>query len=280
MTQHPELEALSAYVDGEGPEWASHVAACASCRATVEELRAVAAAVGVPVEAPDPSVRDRAVAAALGDVDRRHTAERVRSRRRSHQWQLTIAAVAAVLAVAVGFTALLSRTSSEQTTTVAGPAPESAPRDQALSDSAAASLPPTDLGDVPDAATLRARALPAIPPTATSGATGAAASGAATSSANSGAGGSATNPGNTGAATSPVGGQRSVAPNAVGTRPCEEQARAREPSLREVVYYATARRGQVPAVVLGFSTGAAPAPVILLMLAQDGCGELLRAAGP
>ena len=74
--------------------------------------------------------------------------------------------------------------------------------------------------------------------------------------------------------------QRAAAPNVVGTRPCEEQARARDPNLREVVYFATARRGGVPAVVLGFSTPTGPSPVTLLLLAQDGCGELLRAAGP
>ena len=263
MSEHANLEALSAYVDGEAPEWADHVASCATCQASAEELRAVAAAVGVPVEAPDPSVREAAVGAALGDLERRHVAELTRSRRRSYQWQLTVAAVAAMLVVAVGFTSLLSRTSSDQTT-VAGPAPEADAKRETLSDtSAAASLPPTDLGDVPDAATLRARALPGVPSSA----------GAATSGS---AGG-----GTGGAATPPVG-QRSAAPapSVVGTRPCEEQARAREPGLREVVYFATARRGQVPAVVLGFSTGPAPAPVTLLMLAQDGCAELLRAAGP
>ena len=276
MSEHADLEALSAYVDGEATEWADHVASCAACGASAEELRAVSAAVGVPVEAPDPSVREAALGAALGDVDRRHAAERTRSRRRSYQWQLTVAAVAAMLVVAVGFTALLSRSSSDRTTTVAGPAPESVTRDQTLSDSsAAASLPPSDLGEVPDAATLRARALPGVPSSAGVGA-------ATSGSASGGAGGSATNPGNVPTPTSPVGGQRSAAPapGVVGTRPCEEQARAREPGLRELVYFATARRGQVPAVVLGFSTGPAPAPVTLLMLAQDGCAELLRAAGP
>ncbi|HEX2046711.1 MAG TPA: zf-HC2 domain-containing protein [Acidimicrobiales bacterium] len=272
MSEHADLEALSAYVDGEAPEWAAHVASCASCRASAEELRGVASAVGAPVEPADPSVREAAVGAALGDLHRRQVAERARSRPRRYQWQFAAAAAAAMLVVAVGFTALLSRTSDR--TTVAGPAPEAATsRDQALSESsAAASVPPADLGDVPDAATLLARARPAP------AGTGAGSGGAG------GAGGAAAMSGNSGAASTPavppVGGQRSAAPTVAGTRPCEEQARAREPSLGPVVYFATARRGPVPAVVLGFSTGPAPAPVTLLMLAQDGCSELLRAAGP
>jgi hypothetical protein len=44
-----------------------------------------------------------------------------------------------------------------------------------------------------------------------------------------------------------------------------------------VTYFATARRGNVPAYVLGFVSGP---NVTLLMLAQDGCTELLRSAGP
>ena len=270
MTEHADLEALSAYVDGEAPEWAAHVTGCPSCRATVDDLRAVAAAVGVPVEAPDPAVRETAVSAALGDLDRGHVAERFRPRR--YERQLTVAAVAAVLVVLVGFSGIvyMNRTTSDDTT-VAGPALQTDAGRESLSDtSAAAALPPTDLGDVADAATLLARARPALP---------ASSAGAATSSANSG-GGAAGGAANATSPPTPAGGQRALTPSAVGTRPCEEQARAREPSLREVVYFATARRGQVPAVVLGFSTGPSPAPITLLMLAQDGCAELLRAAGP
>jgi hypothetical protein len=46
-----------------------------------------------------------------------------------------------------------------------------------------------------------------------------------------------------------------------------------------VTYFATARAGTVPAYVLGF-TPAGGGPVTLLMLAQDGCSELLRSVGP
>jgi hypothetical protein len=159
-------------------------------------------------------------------------------------------------------------TRSGDETTVAGRSLESAPSQDAFAGKAdspvpsAAALPPTDLGDVPDAATLLARARPGLPP--------------AGSSASSGTSGLAAP---TASPTTALG-ARSAAPNVVGTRPCEEQARTREPALREVVYFATARRGNVPAVVLGFATGPAGSPVTLLLLAQDGCGELLRAAGP
>jgi len=65
MTEHADLEAASAYLDGEAPGWASHIAACTSCRATVADLRAVQVAVSVPVEPTTPEQRDRLIAAAV-----------------------------------------------------------------------------------------------------------------------------------------------------------------------------------------------------------------------
>jgi hypothetical protein len=165
-----------------------------------------------------------------------------------------------------GAAALLTmggRSPSNQTATVA--APDSSANSKstesgtsgAASDSLALTAPPADLGDVPDAATLLSRARPAL----------------SARGASAGAGGATVAPASPGAAAAP-------APAIVGTRPCEEQARARQPSLGAVVYFATARRQGVPAVVLGFSTGPDPAQVTLLLLAQDGCGELLRSVGP
>ena len=283
MSEHADLEAISAYIDGEAPEWADHVAGCAECRASADRLRAVVAAVGEPVEAPDPAVRELALTAALGDLDPRHPAQRSRfaERRAGGRWLMP--AAAAVIAVVMGASVLLSMgtRSSDENTTLAGPAPESAPAGAPPSAVAggrgAVALPQADLGDVPDAATLLARARPALAvTTGESAASARARSGAASDS-------SAINPGSAGPATatpSTALGQSSAGSSVVGTRPCEEQARAREPSLREVVYFATGRRGQVPAVVLGFATGPAGSPVTLLLLAQEGCGELLRAAGP
>ena len=67
----------------------------------------------------------------------------------------------------------------------------------------------------------------------------------------------------------------------VGTRPCEMVIRAARPELGTVVYFATGQSGGTQVVVLGFAAGPAPAPVILLALAQqEGCRVVLEAAGP
>lgn len=313
--KHADFDALSAFVDGEAPEWADHVAGCPVCRATAAELRALSARVAAPVDPAPAAQREAAIAAALGASEleiagagatrplepaatARHDIHRSRFRRPSWPWAMP--AVAAVVVALLGLSGVIlsaNRSTDENATTFAGPALDS------QAESALKGAPPApvgDLGDVPDAATLRARALAvgAAPPAA---ATSAARS---TASANSGvasdAQASATNPGSTGAAVSSgasaggaggtalnatsgaggvgsAGGAATIAPNAVGTRPCEERARAREPGLGPVTYFATARRGNVPAYVLGFSTGPS---VTLLMLAQDGCSELLRSAGP
>ena len=280
MTDHADLEALSAFLDGEAPEWASHVAACPRCRATVDALRAVQAAVSVPVE-PVAAERDRAVAAALGHggrVERRQGSKEpppaapaavAAPTRQPARW-LVPGSIAAVLLLVVGAAALLTRAEvSDRGGTTAARAPESAPSSAGRSPGAAGPGPPSDrgvaalaapadLGEVPDVATLLARARPGL----------AARDDAVT-----------TVPPGTGPSTL-GGGAAATARTDVGTRPCEERARTGEPALGEVVYFATATRRGVPAFVLGFSTGPAPAPVTLLLLAQDGCGVLLRAAGP
>lgn len=289
MTEHADLEALSAFLDGEAPEWASHVAACPRCQGAVESLRAVAAAVGAPVEPAPVPVREAAVAAALdvgrgvGAAPEPAPATPLARRPPDRRWNVVMSIAAVLLVGVLGISALVAlNTGSSDQTTVAGPALESAPTERSFaggsaadSSSSAPAVPPTDLGDIPDAAALRARALPGAS--------------VATGQASGGTGASAVSGANSGAATgteAPVPpstalGDRSPAPNVVGTRPCEEQARGREPALGPVVFYATARHRGAPAVVLGFSTRPSPAPVTLLLLAQDGCAELLRTvAGP
>lgn len=237
------MEALSAFVDGDAPEWAAHVGGCAACRSTVAALRAVRAAVGSPVEPPAPQERDRAVAAAVAG----------RRPRRGWRWTAPASAAAALLVVIVT-AALLSRADpSPDRATTAAPAFDTAPTSAgplAQSGGGAAAtaggIAGGDLGEIPDAATLLSRARPAL-------------------AAQEGTASTPVNPGTS---------------NLVGTRACEEQARAREPSLGQVVYFATAGRRGMPAFVLGFATGPGSGPVTLLMLAQDGCVELLRAAGP
>lgn len=321
--KHADFEALSAFVDGEAPEWADHVAGCPQCRATAAELRALSAKVATAGAPPPAAQREAAIAAALGAApfgDRsdagvtrppapaaaRHEVERARrARRRWAPGSWAMPAIAAIVLACVGFAGLIlaSTRSTDHETTFAGPALDT----KAESGVAGApSAPVGDLGDVSDAATLRARALAvgAVPP-----AGGPASAVRSSASANSGAASdaqaSSTNTGNTGGslsaccdsggtgsaalapapnatsgaggASSAAGGAATFAPNAVGTRPCEQQARGREPGLGPVTYFATARRGAVPAYVLGFSTGP---NVTLVMLAQAGCTEILRSAGP
>jgi hypothetical protein len=322
--KHADFDALSAFVDGEAPEWADHVAGCPRCRAAAAELRALSARVGAPADPPPPAQREAAIAAALGlagvdagagagvtrrlepAVADRHEVPRVRPRSRWASQSWAMPAIAAVVLACVGFAGVIlsSTRSTDHEATFAGPALDSKGESAV---GGAPNAPVGDLGDVPDAATLRARAL-GLAPTVAAGGTSVA-TGRASSSADSGAQSSATNTGSTGAAlssgaasggtggsatsvppnaTSGAGGAGGagsaggaanvIAPNAIGTRPCEERARAREPGLGPVTYFATARQGTVPTYVLGF--GAGGGPVTLLMLAQDGCAELLRSVGP
>ena len=326
-TEHADLEALSAFVDGEAPEWADHVAGCEACRASAAQLGAVAAALRAPVDPPAEAVRERAVAAALEASAPEASApeavsfeaERERfARRRSprHSWAMPAAAAVVVALLGLSGVILSSNRSADESTTLAGPAPEA---DRGVA-AAAPNVPPADLGDITDPSTLRMRSGFPVQSLAQTGSAAAGDTGATTSSgraisvANSGAvadsgaragtGESAPTTGSTSAATGSAGGsavvggaggtggaanlgvtpptttlnQRSPTPVPVGTRPCEEQARAREPNLGPVTYFATARRGDVPAYVLGF--GAPTQSVTLLLLAQNGCGELLRSAGP
>jgi len=322
--QHADFEALSAYVDGEAPEWADHVEGCTGCRATAAQVRALSNEVGRPVGSPSDAERDAAIAAAVETFPARDGAaelptvvpapagpgrprlapERPASGRPRTSRPWAMPAVAAVIVGVLGFSGLVLssyRSSDDETTTLAGPGLQSDKAESAV----AANAPPVpvgDLGDVPDAATLRARALPGAPaassarssdasatPGAAAAAGGAGGSGGTatpqgnvTNSPNTGASGSATATGGTVQVQPPTTtlNQRAIAPPTAGTRPCEERARTRDPRLGEVVYFASARQGQEAAVVLGFATGPAPAPVTLLLLAQDDCAELLRSTGP
>jgi len=300
MTEkHADFEALSAYVDGEAPEWADHVEGCAECRATAARLRAVVNAVSRPVAGPSEADRAAAIAAAVeslsaddgaGEIERssvvppdrpRLAPERPLSGRPGTSRPWALPAVAAVIIGVLGFSGLVLssyRSSDDGTTTLAGPGLQSDKAESAVAANAP-TAPPMDLGEVPDAATLRARAPTPVVTGARSSAlanSGAASDAAAQGSATNtgGAGGSAVQPPTT------TLNERAIAPPPVGTRPCEERARMRDPNLREVVFFATARQGLKEAFVLSFATGPTPGPVTLLMLARDDCAELLRTTAP
>jgi hypothetical protein len=98
-TSHPTDEDLSAHLDGEAPEVADHVAACAACHARLDDLRRAAALVaGAPPPRPPAQARDDAIARALDN----ETAARPR--------RLALLAAAAAVLVAAGIaTPLLLR---------------------------------------------------------------------------------------------------------------------------------------------------------------------------
>jgi hypothetical protein len=69
MNEHPDFEELSAFVDGEAPQWRDHVGSCPACQVDVDRLRAVVAAVGQPVPPMGAVARERALSLALDALD-------------------------------------------------------------------------------------------------------------------------------------------------------------------------------------------------------------------
>ncbi len=304
MNEHPEFEALSAFVDGEASQWRRHVDACDLCLADVARLRAVRAAIGQPVPPVADDVKERSIARALdafipspasavaesGDTrtprvagtprvrplppveDRPHVVAPPAPRRRVNGPWVALGSVAAVLlAVVVGAAVLRGPGGGgEGTQTLASGTPDSTAESGAAapgydlrqsSPAGAGGVTGPDLGPIDDAAQLAAKAGSGVRATerAASAPTPAPAlaPGAALDSSVAG-----------------------VAGTSVGTRPCEEQVRTARPELREVVYFATATTGGRPAFVLGFATGPDPAPVTLLLVAQEGCGVVAEASLP
>lgn len=321
VNAHPSFEHLSAYHDGEAPEWAAHVEACAICRSSVDELATLSAYVAGPVPASDPTVGldstgpdpvARALAAGLveartgagpGDLPlarpgaapaasipvplppyRRTPVPPAPGPDRS-RWMgwMTVASAAAVVLLVVGMLALMTRGGGGGDTTT------TALDDRAESDSSVrqpeSAAPGVagpgagtgsrtdidgavfggDLGEVPDAAALVTRAGLDLRAGRDRLASDAQASTAPPVTSRGGQGILPADP---------------ATPGVVGTRPCEMQARDRNGDLGPVVYYATATRTGVPAVVLGFAAGGGTGPVTAQVLAQADCRLLLSASLP
>ena len=198
---------------------------------------------------------------------------RNRARGGSGVWVGVGSAAAVIVAVLVGVSALGGSGGSDETDTLAaGPTQERTTTLFAGDSSGAAAAPGApdadaaggvnagDLGELPDSATLVARARPVLTQRQAALAAPDAAPTAGISSSES---------------------APQVAPKAVGTRPCEMEARTAHPGLGTVVYFATGRVAGVPVIVLGFEPGLPPADVTLLALAQqEGCRVVLEAAGP
>ena len=198
---------------------------------------------------------------------------RNRARGGSGLWVGLGSAAAVILAVLVGVSALGGGGGQDDTNTVAaGPSQERSTTlfaGDSSGGAATAGVPDADtsggvnagdLGQISDAATLLARARPVL----TQRQAALAAPGVGST-----------------AGVSSSEGAPPITPKAVGTRPCEMEARTARPGLGTVVYFATGQVEGVPVIVLGFEPGLPPADITLLALAQqEGCRIVLEAAGP
>jgi hypothetical protein len=290
VDDHPSFEDLSAYHDGEAPEWAAHVADCATCGDTVASLSSLSAAVA-EVDANwagaargDPVARAIAAAGAVSDGHPDAAREtgtapspavapppRPTPLPSRGRWLVAAVAAAAVVVVAAGLTAVLRRgNASDSTTTAAGrPQSELANPEAAVggagpaADSATPAVVGGELGDIPDRATLLAKVGPLL-------------SSGRSLAGEGGAGVPAAPP-----VRSSVPGVADVpAPRVVGTRPCEGEARGARTDLGDVVYVATARAEGRPAVVLAFAPASGAGPVTVQMLTTSDCRLVLQATTP
>jgi len=283
MTNHPDLEALSAGIDGEDDAGAvaAHLSTCGDCRGRLEELHRARRAVAAPVTPPAADVRERMLAAALTSAQEPVSASApaaaapagptapgpapvvaLPERDRRRWWAVGGGVAAAVMALVVGAAGLVGRgaDSNDETALSQGPPPaaESAVDSAAGGDATAGLAPPAgpgvappagpgvvELGDVPDVATLRTR----LPASRTANAVRADA-------------------------------QSPSSPREIGTRVCEEQARTARPDVATLVYVATARFAGTPAVVLGFGATPGSPPSTVLVLAEAGCRLLAETVVP
>jgi hypothetical protein len=280
MSEHPDFEALSAYHDGEAPELAGHVGGCDACRAELARLAAVSRAVGAPVEAVSPSAVDRMIGRALaagapgapGDGRAKPAVVPIKgpgpdpargpgpSGPSRSRWAVVAAAAAAVV-VAVGLAGVLTRTDrsgggAAQTAlapAATGDQRTAAPPAAGARTSAGSPIEGGDLGEVVDGRALVAKVGPEV-----SGQTSSAV---------------ADNP-----VVAPSGAEN--APQEVGTRACELQARSIDPGAGPVVYVARATQAGTPATVLGFAPVGGSRPLSLFLMAQDGCRLLAQATLP
>lgn len=303
MPAHPSFEDLSAFHDGEAPEWASHVAACAECRSQVDELTALTTLVAGPrsaeigAESVDPVARALAAAGAAppagGPAMPAAPSEapaRVPERPRLQptpagvadrsQWMrwMTAASAAAVVLLVAGVLALMTRgggDGGDTTTALTDRAGDGSAAGQPETLVPGPTGPPdASVGSDIDAAVFGGE-LGEVADAATLVAR-------AGPDLRAGRDRAAAAPPTT-APPAASGGVRGIAPptpGVAGTRPCETQARDRSGDLGPVVYYATATRAGTPAVVLGFASTTTTGPVTAQVRAQADCRLLFSAALP
>jgi hypothetical protein len=283
MSDHPDLEALSAWLDGQpdASSVAPHVDSCRGCQSRVAELRAVQAAVGAPVPPVASDFRDAALARALAAADqpeteapapaelhslgtagtrRRRQTTSARGREGRRWWLVPAAAsaAAAVLAAAVvGTVSLLGRGPADDSPTALSTGPSDRPSAESAAPGGTEPVHGGDLGDMAEVATVRERA---------QARTAAAASGRALTALDSGA---------------PAPESTAPVPRIIGTRVCEVEARTARPDVGVLVYVANLRYRGTPAVALGFADQPAAPPIRLLVLAPaEGCRVLAESTTP
>lgn len=298
MTDHPDLEALSAALDGDRSDATiAHLDGCAPCRERMAGLESVRRALSAPVTPAADVTRERAIAHALAAADTWGVAPAasagdghppapvptppsvpVSTPSRS-RWLLASSAVAALLVLVLGTIALVRHSPKGSTNTalsagvpssdaapVVGAAQPSVPSSPSASSSKAlnstADATTGDLGAVSGLDVLRAKVAAGLPP------------------ATAGPGPSTTvRPGAAPIASIPP--STTPVPNVVGTRVCEAEARSARPQLAAVVYAANLVYTGTPAVVLGFAaTASDPQGALLVLAPQQGCRILAATTLP
>src|SRR6266571_7482250 len=111
MNDHPDIESLSTFLDGQAPEVEGHVAGCAECRRRLDGLARVRAAIAAPVPPPDQHRKEVAIAEALG------AASTAAPTRDGSRWRLVAVAggVAAALLIGVVISRVSTSTKSART---------------------------------------------------------------------------------------------------------------------------------------------------------------------
>ncbi|MDQ6796793.1 MAG: hypothetical protein M3011_02000 [Actinomycetota bacterium] len=274
---HPPFEDLSAHYDGEAPEWAEHVAGCASCTSRLAELAALADTIA---QAPPGRIRDDQddpVAHAIESVDQVGGAGSggpVETRERHRRW-VPAASAAAVVVISIAIGAVVASKGPHRQMTrdalTAGGAASTPDRSDRAADAVVVG---GDLGVIPDRAALVTRVAadlragnqrrPAATPDAPTP-TPSAAGSLGPSGPSSGV------PGPSG----PSSGVPAPAQGDIGTRPCEVEARGDPGDRGEVVYQATAEEAGEAAVVLAFRS-VQSASITVELRARSDCRLLVQ----
>jgi len=262
---HPPFEDLSAHYDGEAPEWAEHVAGCASCTGRLGELASLTETIAQapPGRVPgdghgDPVARAIETAGGAGST---RAGDPVGTEERRRGWVLAVSTAAVVMiSIAIG-AVVASKGPHRQMTRDALQAgggtsvPQGGDRSTGNGTAAAADTVVVggDLGVITDRTTLVTRVATDL---------------------------RAGEQRRAAAPDSPVAAPPAPAQVVVGTRPCEEEARGDPGDRAEVVYQATAEEAGTPLVVLAFRSVQGPESFTVELRARSGCRLLLQGAIP